>query len=281
MPPVPQCPNRNTQVLGGFIVPHEIHLLLLQSDGLAMPLSASRLKVHEYHWITQLSAGTFADMATTELGAAYTGVQIKQLRAEQGLELKDMQGLLARHLGRELGLSTLSRMETGKGRGPTIEELLAFAVILKTTPNRLIFGPGGRQVDEDGWIAEGAPIQVTREVASTDGAVWLWAAAEGPIVYSDEALDSDFTALWSEVQDFKRRNRLNNPPTSTPVGLIWEVERTQADVIEKTLEGFLRLKQEGLQIADIMDLIKHRLLGRGPSKKNSTAELSGDHDGQH
>lgn len=209
-----------------------------------------------------------------ELGAAFTGAQIKEIRLLKKLELKDMQSLLKQHTGKELGLSTLSRMETGKGRGPTVEELLAFALILDATPDRLLFG--GREL-------KGCELRLTRDAAYQMSDVWAWAGAWHPLGWFDrmdrilaelktgpsialmhrrltpeekdelEAQRARQQADFAHRKEFLELNRVSNPPSDTPDEVIERARASQS--YQEFMDAVRGLLGEGLTLRDVRDVL--------------------------
>lgn len=182
---------------------------------------------------------------TVRLGQEFTGRQVRVLRKDLGLELKDVRQELARH-GCVLSLSTLSRMETGKGRGPTIEELLALAVIFGVTPNRLLIGD---QTESS--------VEVTTQVSTTHILAWYWANSDEPLLSTeqvDSLSDPDERAAYQHRRDsFRKRERPYDPPDRTP----WEVvKRLEADgTLPRLFEAFEGALEAGMYSQDALDYL--------------------------
>lgn len=180
-----------------------------------------------------------------QLGPAFTGRQIRALRKDLGLELKDVQEQLEQH-GCTLSLSTLSRMETGKGRGPAVDELLALAAIFDVAPNRLLIG-----------TTEKTYVQVTPQIRVIHQMAWAWANGEEPLVSVDrlspESQDRALDEYRRRRPPFRAKNRPYDEPTITTWG---DVERLERDgTLPKLLTEFQLAKRAGIEHSALLDYL--------------------------
>lgn len=74
-----------------------------------------------------------------------------------------------------MGVNTLSKIELGN-RGVDVDELVALALALETTPNRLILTPD----------ASADPVDLTPELATSREHAWRWATGEDEVLLGDE-----------------------------------------------------------------------------------------------
>ncbi len=107
-----------------------------------------------------------------EIGAVGRRVaeNLARLRELRHLNYTDLSGLLGR-TGRTLSAETLGKVER-RERRIDVDDLVALAVALDTTPNRLLL-PGSANADE--------PVELAPDVtvSALDG--WKWATGEEPL----------------------------------------------------------------------------------------------------
>ncbi|MGC4891062.1 helix-turn-helix domain-containing protein [Micromonospora sp. DT227] len=101
--------------------------------------------------------------------AERVGQAVAELRRLRGYTTRSLSDRLA-ELGCRIPASSISKVEVGK-RTVDPNELVALAIALRTTPNRLLFGPHA------GINA----VALTPEVATTGHRAWAWANAEFPL----------------------------------------------------------------------------------------------------
>lgn len=97
---------------------------------------------------------------------------VKQLRESQGLTYKQLSERLE-DLGRPIPVLGLSRLERGDRR-VDVDDLIALAIALDVTPNRLLMPPADVEHAADGY-------QLTAAVEGTSPALWAWASGEVPL----------------------------------------------------------------------------------------------------
>lgn len=212
-----------------------------------MPFSYQHI-IEQYCGVLAIASETTYDCIMgniDQLGSAFTGRQIRALRKDLGLELKDVQDQLEHH-GCTLSLSTLSRMETGKGRGPTVDELLALAVIFDVAPNRLLMG-----------ATENTHVQVTQQVTASHLLVWAWANGEEPLLPAE---DLGPNGKPDALREYRRRRgpfREQNRPYDEPTTTRWDdIERLEKDgTLPKLFTQFQLTQRAGIDGPALLDYL--------------------------
>lgn len=139
---------------------------------------------------------------------------VKSIRTARRMTLDDLARRL-RDLGYPILKSGLSKIESGERR-VDVDDLMALAIALKVTPNRLLLT--GEVTDEQ--------IGLTNGFSTSDRAAWQWSYAETPqmeLGFLDprwQELTEGFrdpAGLFSDgepvtILDFKRENRPHRPP---------------------------------------------------------------------
>jgi transcriptional regulator with XRE-family HTH domain len=98
---------------------------------------------------------------------------IKHLRQSQGLTYKQLSERLE-ELGRPIPVLGLSRLERGERR-VDVDDLMALAVALGVTPNRLLLFPS------TGFKDPGAKLDLTHGIRPRIDDAWAWAYGERPL----------------------------------------------------------------------------------------------------
>lgn len=120
------------------------------------------------------------------------GQAVQELRKSQGLSAQSLSSRLEQ-LGHRIAQSSISKIEAGK-RAVDVDDLVALAVALRTTPNRLLLG--GRAGMES--------VALTPKVATTGQRAWSWANGEYP-------LNSTYPRGMSEVDIYDEFFRQARP----------------------------------------------------------------------
>ena len=160
---------------------------------------------------------TIPNMGTTkkERGpvAERVAANVKALRKARGNMTLDELARRLRDLGHPILKSGLSKIETGERR-VDVDDLVALAIALQVTPNRLLLTDGIH--DEQ--------IGLTGGYSTTDRAAWQWSCADDVhqvMSIFDERDPNDFrnpAGRWEgdarqiTVLEFKRENRPHRPP---------------------------------------------------------------------
>lgn len=203
-----------------------------------------------------------------------------------GKNLRDIRGRTSvrelstrmRDLGRPLFPSAISKIENGQRRVDA-DELVALAIALDCTPNRLLIGPQAddeeiRLVEERIALpmTEGAdPVEVDIEPSRRDA--WRWARGGeplhmGPFVMVGDDEQTEFAETFAKQTErrrrFQRENRPDDVPDATDYGTLPVELRAVLDtVVEASLQPLLDAHGRGLRwkaIARYMKLHVDRAL---------------------
>lgn len=181
--------------------------------------------------------------------ARRVAANLRRLRQERGLSYAE----LARRLeltGRPIADTALLKTEKGDRRA-SLDDLVALAVALGTTPNRLLLPA----MDAD-RLAD--VCELTPKVGETPPLLWAWAAGEAPLGVPPASARSDREARGAEVV-FSRENRPQH--WNAPVSNVPRPGEAAARVFAVT--GLVAFIQEafiaGLSTADIRAAVEAAL----------------------
>ncbi len=177
--------------------------------------------------------------------ASRVAANLREVRKARGLDLADVSARMAR-LGRPLSISGLSKVERGQ-RGVDVDDLVALALALDVTPNRLLL------------TAEATPegiTELTPKMGASPAACWRWATGDEAFrvdPWSDKpnVLDLDRLERWH------RENRPHDPPDETLAKDLFEHE----DELRRISQSIDRLEEQGLgrkAIVTYMEIISTR-----------------------
>ena len=143
-------------------------------------------------------------MATRELEkgpvGARVGENLRALREARRLSAYDLAKRL-REIGRPILPSGISKTESGTRR-VDVDDLVALAVALDTTPNQLLFGPHADDQD--------LPVTARLTVRAVDA--WAWAVGDEPFpldLWGGDAVD------LRRLEWARREGRPHDPPEPT------------------------------------------------------------------
>jgi 8-oxo-dGTP pyrophosphatase MutT (NUDIX family)/transcriptional regulator with XRE-family HTH domain len=149
--------------------------------------------------------GTLAIMArrAIEIGAVGRRVaeNLERLRELRHLNFTELSGLLKR-LGRPLSAETIGKVER-RERRIDVDDLVALAVALDTTPNRLLLPSDA---------SDNKPIELTPEVTVSALNAWKWATGEEPLPAGTAPPDHQILVRDDRERLFTRENRPHNVP---------------------------------------------------------------------
>ncbi|WP_431881547.1 helix-turn-helix domain-containing protein [Micromonospora chalcea] len=126
------------------------------------------------------------------------GQSVAELRRARGLTTRALSDRLD-EIGRRIPQSSLSKIEAGK-RAVDVDDLVALAIALRTTPNRLLFGPR----------AGIEPVSLTPTYTTTGHRAWAWANGEYPLTstYPKDMIPEEVWDEWNRSAhpvDFRLR----------------------------------------------------------------------------
>lgn len=131
---------------------------------------------------------------------------LRELRARRRLTVRDLSARLA-ELGQPVLPSGVTKIE-GEQRRVDADDLVALALALDVTPNRLLLTAGAGKLET---------IRLTPVVQASEAAAWRWAVGERPMI--------GLTSSSAEgVADFERENRPHDPPDHMTVQELADME---------------------------------------------------------
>lgn len=140
-----------------------------------------------------------------------------------------------------MGVNTLSKIELGN-RGVDVDELVALALALETTPNRLILTADASQ----------EPVALTPALAVTREHAWRWATGEDEVVLGSEGDD-----LLRPKRRFPDVARMAESRPHWPVDPIATEEILRhAKGLKAARRALLTLEQAGLRRAQVFDALR-------------------------
>jgi len=188
-------------------------------------------------------SGRIAVMAKEPIEAGPTSkrvaANITDLRGR--LQQRDISARLAA-LGRPLAVSTLSKIEQGDRR-IDVDDLVALAIALGATPNRLLLPGDVGDQDSD------PVVELAAGISATPLAAWRWASGDLPLPPQPW---EPSRAPSARTQDFRERNRPHDPdrfdfdelaPLRADLGPVWEALKSAAIKAGVPTETAIRFMQ--------------------------------------
>jgi transcriptional regulator with XRE-family HTH domain len=161
---------------------------------------------------------------------------IKQIREDRRLSLEDVSRRVA-DLGRPMLVSGLWKIEAGERRADA-DDLVALALALDTTPNRLLLAAD----------ASRQRIGLTPKSEATTATAWRWATGEDalPDAWGDRrTLDAE------RLERFKRENRPFEREPMKPA----EMARHE-DVARLATQTAYLAHERGLDVSDVCEFMR-------------------------
>jgi len=159
-----------------------------------------------------------------------TAHNLEELREGSKLSQDDLAAAVER-LGRPMTRQIVGKTEAATRR-IDVDDLVAFAVALRATPNRLLLAP---------TADAGRTVEITPDYQVSELEAWLWALGERPLDRGFDApqlqmvLDSD-RARW-----FVQRNRPVSRPDGPALGDLVRAHPELATAIRKVVREARRL----------------------------------------
>lgn len=169
--------------------------------------------------------------------ARRVAANVRQLRKLRGLDLSHVADRM-KALGRPAAVGALSKLELGQRR-VDVDDLVALAIALDTTPNRLLLTEQAR----DGEVG------LAPTITWTERAAWQWASGQGiaPLPPWQKAPNFDRSAEWSA------ESRPHDPPDTTS----WrEVEDHRKELAEFVYALWRTERETGLSRGAILGFIE-------------------------
>jgi transcriptional regulator with XRE-family HTH domain len=163
---------------------------------------------------------------------------VRLLRKRRGLTVRDLSAQLGQ-LGHPILPSVVSKIELGQRR-VAVEDLLALALALDVSPNRLLFTETARP---------DRAVTLTGKVSRSEADVWRWAVGEDPLWIRRGVFDIDRQA------EFPRMNRPHDPPDETTAAEVFE--RAGRGELRPVVEAFRQARKQGLSVGAILNYLKY------------------------
>lgn len=182
---------------------------------------------------------------------------IKQLRERSRLSQEQLAAAV-RRLGRPVNRSAVTKTEDATRR-IDVDDLVAFALALRSTPNRLLLA-GTADIDK--------PYQVTAEYRVSERNAWLWALGERPLDRGFDAPELQIVVEDDRLRWFVQENRPDRPmehPLTNPILRDPEIMRALRDVAREAqrLGVGIELVHYALENAYIWANFEDRRDGKG------------------
>lgn len=182
-----------------------------------------------------------------EIGAVGRRVaeNLARLRELRHLNYTELSELLKRH-GRGLSAETLGKVEK-RERRIDVDDLVALAVALDTSPNRLLL-PG------DASDAELVELTPDVEVSALDA--WKWAVGEEPLPAGTAPPDRQILVRDDRERWFTRENQPHNVPEPYFRNVGHDV-RDFPHVVRMAAAVIQEARKDGMQLGALVRLIEH------------------------
>lgn len=167
--------------------------------------------------------------------AERVSANIKDLRGKRDLDLAGLSERL-RLLGHPLSVSGLSKIELGQRR-VDVDDLIALAVALDVTPNRLLLPDS----------AEQKIVDLTPGRGFHESAIWWWAQG------AEQLPSRQFPGAGVSDLDFARECRPHDPPDDARMS---DVRAHQEDLAPVTRAVRTAQEKTGFRLATIINYIK-------------------------
>jgi transcriptional regulator with XRE-family HTH domain len=157
---------------------------------------------------------------------------VQRLRKLRGLTVRDLSARLT-EVGHPVLPSVVSKTELGQRR-VDVDDLVALAVTLGVTPNRLLL-PGA--VDDD-------TVMLTPNVEASQIGAWWWATGE-------QRLPGPFSP---PERQFIAENRPHDPPDTTTVEDLLKLE--EAGELDALRAGYAQARAAGLELKSVINYLR-------------------------
>jgi transcriptional regulator with XRE-family HTH domain len=171
---------------------------------------------------------------------------IERLREDRGLSQEEL-AEAAERLGRPMSRQMVGKTEQ-LDRRIDADDLMAFAVVLDTTPNRLLL-PGSASDDQ---------VELLPALIVTELEAWKWASGEEPLPpdlapAGRRALDApeERLATGGRISAFLRENR----PQATPDGHFGRMF-VHGDLVDAVVSAARLAREHGVPLAEVKHFLE-------------------------
>ena len=179
---------------------------------------------------------------------------LEEIREQRRLSQRDLAGLVER-LGRPMSMQIVSKTEVGDRR-IDVDDLMAFAVALGVTPNRLLL-PGSVRDDE--------PVELLPEVRVSAMDAWKWATGDEPLPNGCAPPGLRILIRDDYERLFNRENRPHNVPEPVFHNVGHDV-RDHPELVRMIAAVVTEAKERGLDLGRLVRLVdqvdRWRLFGQ-------------------
>lgn len=179
---------------------------------------------------------------------------LEQLREGRRLSQDELAALAGR-VGRPMTRQIVSKTEAA-GRRIDVDDLVAFAVALDTTPNRLLL-PGS--------ASDAEPVELTPEVRVPALDAWKWATGDEPLPAGAAPPARQLLIRDDRERLFVRENRPHNVPEPYFRNVGHDV-RDNPDLVRMVAAVVTEAKERGLDLGRLVRLVEQvdrwRLFGQ-------------------
>jgi transcriptional regulator with XRE-family HTH domain len=164
---------------------------------------------------------------TNEVGPAgqRAAQNLEQLREQSSLSQDELAAGVER-LGRPMTRQIVSKIEAA-ARRIDLDDLMAFALALRTTPNRLLLTP----------TAAGQAVEIAPGHQVTELDAWMWAEGERPLDRGFDAPPLQATDQGERVHRFIRESRPHRTPDPPPADPITDHPEVAKAVVKLIREA--------------------------------------------
>lgn len=181
-------------------------------------------------------------MATRDVEAGETGkrtaVNLAEVRDSRHMSQAELAGRMI-EIGRPMSASVVSKTEK-QDRRIDVDDLVAFAVALDTTPNRLLL---------TGGVDERRDVELTSEVRLSEMAAWRWANGEEPLPSAGDDSPARRLRYYEEgMPQHSVGSGASNRRAQSMLATDPEMTRMASVIVNAT-------RRRGLDLSDLLDII--------------------------
>jgi 8-oxo-dGTP diphosphatase len=170
---------------------------------------------------------------------------LRQIRDDRRLTTAQLSALLSR-LGRPILATGITKTEAGDRR-IDVDDLVALAVALDTTPNRLLLPSTADDAES---------VELTPEVRVSALDAWKWATGEEPLPAGAAPPERQMLVRNDRERYFTRENQPHNLPEPYFRNVGHDL-RQHPDVVRMTAAVLMEARKGGMQLGALVRLVEH------------------------